>query len=218
MYNKFLIISTIALFIGGSYLYFSDRLISEGSTPLAFGSSLSSSTGNETSGLSSAVDDKISSDISFLTTLVALKNIKIDSDFFSDESFKNLKNNKVVIEPVKSGRENPFSPIETSFFTPQNSNANKVTTEQPSQITMNSAILNGTVNIANEAALTYFEYSVTPQLLNPTVVSTKQSLVGTFIKNISGLNPQTTYYYKACVKINNVASCGENLSFTTLGS
>lgn len=218
IYNKFLIISTIALFAGGSYLYFSDRLISEGITPVAFGSSLVSSLGDETSPLPTAQDDQITSDISFLTTLVALKNIKIDTDFFTNKSFQNLKNNRVVIDPVKSGRVNPFGPIEASSYAAPGPNVSKVITEQPSQITTNSAILNGTVNIASETALTYFEYSITPQLSTPTTVSTKQSLVGTFIKNVTGLSPQTTYYYRACVKISNVAYCGENVSFTTIGS
>ncbi len=218
MYNKFLIISTIALFIGGAYLYFSDEIISDGVTPVAFGSSLASTSADQAGELSNTQDDKISSDISFLTTLVAIKKIKIDTDFFANKSFQNLKNNSVMIEPVIPGRPNPFSPIEISTYNQAGANTNKVTTEQPTQITMNSAILNGTVNIANQTAQTYFEYSVNPELSTPISGSTKQSLVGTFIKNVSGLSPQTTYYYKACVKINNIANCGDSISFTTLSS
>ncbi len=219
IYNKFLIISTLVLFLGGSYLYFSNEINSVEIIPSAFGSSLEVSTGDQASTGTPALGDKIASDISFLNTLVTLKNIKIDTEFFNNKSFKILKNNKVEISPVKAGRVNPFDPMDTFSYNNQtvggNTNMSRVTTEQPSQITTNSAILNGTINIASETALTYFEYSTSPQISNPTSVSTKQSLLGTFLKNVSGLNPGTTYYYKACVKINNVATCGENISFTT---
>lgn len=218
IYNKFLIISTIVLSVGGAYLYFSNSIISDGLTPVAFGSSLVSTTGEQPSQLPVSEDDRISADISFLTTLVALKNIKIDTDFFNNKSFQLLKNNTVKIDPVQAGRENPFGPIEAPVNNSPTGNTSRVTTEPSSQITSNSAILNGVVNIASETALTYFEYSTSPLLTNPTVAATKQSLIGTFIKNVSGLSPQTTYYYKACVKINNIAYCGENISFTTLSS
>jgi len=212
-YNKFLIISTIALFVGGSYLYFSDRLITEGITPIAFGSSLTSSTGGQDSG--SLKEDRVSSDIAFLKTLVALKNITIDTDFFNNKSFLALKNNSVTINPVKSGKLNPFGPMENISYDVATTNTLKVMTEMPSQVTKNSAILNGASSIASETALTYFEYSTSPQLLNPITVFTKQSLIGTFLKNILELNPQTNYFYRACVKINNIASCGEIITFTT---
>lgn len=219
LYNKFLIISAITFFVGGSYLYFSNDLENGEIIPSAFGSSLEVSTGNQTLPVSSALGDKISSDISFLTTLVTLKNIKIDTDFFNSKSFKVLKNNAVTIQPTKPGRPNPFEPIGAVNLNTQtaggNISTNRVTTEQPSQITSNSAILNGTVNIASETASTYFEYSTNPQISNPVSVSTKQSLLGTFLKNVIGLTPATTYYYKACVKINNIANCGESISFTT---
>lgn len=221
IYNKFLIISALILFLGGSYLYFSKDLNSGGIISPVFGSSLDVETSSDVPSSSSDLKDKIASDISFLTTLVAIKNIKIDGDFFNNKPFKILKNNSVVINPVQAGRPNPFNPIGVDVFTNSaergntNVSINRVTTEQPSQITSTSAILNGTASIASDTAPTYFEYSTSPQVSNPINVSTKQSLVGTFLKNITGLNPATTYYYKACVKINNVATCGEIVSFTT---
>jgi|GEM_PF-1383628 len=212
-YNKFLIISTLFLFLGGIYLYFSNDLKNNGLILVASGSSLSSSTGDPVTTASVNKGGNISEDISFLTTLVSLKNIKIDTSFFNDYSFKILKNNAVTISPVSPGRVNPFDPI--GFAGQINSTNSKqgVITDLPSQITATSVVLNGTVKIVNESADTYFEYGQNQS--NPTTISAKQSLVGTFIKSITGLTPKTTYSFRACAKINNVALCGDNVSFTT---
>ena len=242
IYNKFLIISTAALLFGGVYLYFSNSLSSTEVIPKAFGSSLTSSNGTNPVSVSSIGSDKISADISFLATLVSLKKIKIDTTLFSDKSFNKLQNNTVKIEQVTAGRINPFAPMgidntnspvltiisptsptsttPTSIvpsYTP-NSNSkitSKLVTDQPTQITDKSAVLNGTINTvitAKDSA--YFEYGPTANLgtVTPTV---RLSLVGTFIKNILGLTPKTDYFYKACAKISNITACGEVISFTT---
>jgi hypothetical protein len=213
IYNKFLIVSTIILFLGGVYLYFSNDLNSGEIVPVAFGSSLASSTGVEVSPISTA-GDKISSDISFLATLVSLKEIKIDTTLFTNDAFKVLVNNAVKIEPVAAGRINPFAPMNNNGITNNVINTPSVITDQPTQITDRTAILNGTINIVNGATDTYFEYGPTTNL--GTVTSTmKPSFVGTFIKNVLGLTPKTNYFFKACAKINNITLCGEVVSFMT---
>ena len=213
IYNKFLIISTIFLFISGVYLYFSNQLNSETIVPVAFGSSLSSTTGEEVNLATSLAGDKISSDISFLSTLVSLNKINIDTTLFTNESFKILVNNAVKIEPVVAGRSNPFAPIDINkinsiIVTPN------VVTNQPTQITDKTAILNGTVNSINGVANTYFEYGTTQDLKLFTSV-VEQSLVGTFIKNVLDLTPKTNYFFRACAKVNNIALCGDIVSFMT---
>ena len=213
IYNKFLIISTIVILIGGAYLYFSNDLNSGTIVPVAFGSSLTSSTGVESLPASSSVGDKISSDISFLTTLVSLKKIKIDTSLFTNKSFNALQNNAVKIEPVIAGRINPFAPIDTNMISNILSTS-KVVTDQPTQVTDKTAVLNGTINTVNGVTDTYFEYGTTVNLGIVTAI-VKQSLVGTFIKNVLGLTPKTNYFFKACAKINNIAFCGEVVSFTT---
>lgn len=213
IYHKFLIISTIFLLLGGVYLYFSSELNSKGVIPVAFGSSLASTTGDAAPLVTTTAEDKISSDISFLATIEALKNIKIDVSLFSSRSFNMLENNSVKIEPVTAGRVNPFAPINSVNIV----NAEilqKVVTNLPTQVTNNAAILNGTVNATVGVTDTYFEYGITPNLGTTTTI-VKQSLVGTFIKNVLGLTPKTNYFFKACAKINNVALCGEVVSFTT---
>lgn len=115
IYNKFLIISTISLFIGGVYLYFSNNLNSDTILPVAVGSSLDSS--NDVNSDDSKEEDvsslkKVNSDISFIKTLSSLKKIKIDTELFGDLNFSSLKDNRVNIGKVEAGRLNPFAPIQ----------------------------------------------------------------------------------------------------------
>ena len=212
-YNKFLIISTCFFLLGGVYLYFSSEMKINGIIPTALGSSLSSSTDEDFS-VNSVNRSGVSENISFLADLVSLKSIKIDTDFFNEKFFRMLKDNSVIVPPVLPGRPNPFQPIGVSVS--NNAAINQgVVTGQPSQITDVTAVLSGTVKVVNESASTYFEYSQKQEETNPIVVSAKQSLVGTFVKNIKDLTPKTTYYFRACAKINNVTLCGEKFSFTT---
>lgn len=180
-------------------------------TPLALGASLLASSNEGV--LPSSLDDKISSDISFLTALISLKKIKIESELFKNKSFLSLQDNSVKIEPIIPGRANPFAPMDENSW----SNAQtikKIVTNQPTQITDKSAILNGTLNVIDGVTDIYFEYGTTDKLgLKSSLV--KQSLVGTFVKSIVDLSPETNYFTKACAKINNVVVCGDVVSFTT---
>jgi len=213
-YHKFLIISTLAIIVGMISLYVINSPEKE-IVPVAYGSSLISSTAaNSIDSLVSNAGDKIASDISFLTTLVALKKITIDTSIFSDKSFSNLKNNAVKIDKIEPGRANPFAPINVSKIRTISTTAAKVVTDQPTQITNTTVAFNGTVNETSGVTDLYFEYGTTKDLGTVTSI-VQQSLVGTFIKNVSGLNPKTNYFFKACAKINSIATCGEVISFTT---
>lgn len=215
IFNKFLIIITIVAFSGGIYLSFSNDLISGPFVKVAYGSSLTSSTGFISSALSSlSSSEKISSDIAFLTTLTSLNKITIDTNLFSNRSFVSLRDNSVKIDPVSPGRINPFSPIGVNNKTANVISTPKVITDQPTAITDKTVVLNGTINVANEVANAYFEYGNTTKLGTVTPII-QPSLVGTFIKNVLDLTPKTNYFYKACAKINNIATCGDVVSFTT---
>lgn len=217
IYNKFLVISTIALFMGGVYLYFSNDLSSKDIVPVAFGSSLTSSNGSTSVEAAESQGDKISSDVSFLSTLVGLKRIKIDTALFTNKSFNRLENNAVQIEKVTAGRKNPFAPIGAGVSSSGGSagtSASKVVTDQPTQITDKTVVFNGTINTTSGVTDIYFEYGTTTDLGTLTAL-VKQSLVGTFIKNVSDLTPKTNYFYRACAKINNVVNCGDVVPFTT---
>jgi len=112
-----------------------------------------------------------------------------------------------------SGRTNPFAPMTATQISTESSGPS-VVTDQPTDITTNSAVLNGLVSSSENITDTYFQYGSSAQGTS-LIATAKQSLVGTFINNIVGLIPKTTYFYKACAKINNIANCGDVISFTT---
>lgn len=216
-YNKFLIVSTVFLFIGGVYLYSSSSLTSSNNIiPVAYGSSLASSASaaDSLTPTSSSTTEGVSADIAFLASLASLKDIKMDKAIFNLQSFKALKNNSVKIDPVTPGRLNPFSPIESTNVVNVNS-IPIVVTNTPTQITDKTAVLNGTVNTRDTVTDTYFEYGLSSTGVGNIPTVAKVSLVGTFVKNIIGLNSKTTYYFKACARINNIVNCGEIVPFTT---
>lgn len=211
-YNKFLIVSTIVIFISGFYLYSLNDLNAKGGIPVAFGSSLSSSTGADPV-VASSVKNEVDSDILFLATLAIMKKITIDTTLFADKFFNGLINNKVELTPVVPGRTNPFAPIGSkgdSNFVP----IPAVVTGQPTEVTSSTAILNGTIKVSDETTVAYFEYGTTPSLGSITT-NTKPSLIGTFIKSVSGLTPQTNYFARACTNTNKIKLCGEVISFIT---
>lgn len=107
-YNKFLFFFSLFLLLGGVYVYFSNTL----SLSAAETSGLSSSTGAEVGAgsLTKTGNDKITQDTAFLTTLISLTKIRIDTSILSDEAFVSLVDNSVPSESVTPGRMNPFAP------------------------------------------------------------------------------------------------------------
>lgn len=212
IHNKFLKISIITIFLFGISLYFSNNYYSL--TPVAYGSSLTSTTGGTTSSSNSVSPDKISSDIAFLSTLSSLESIKIDTSLFTNKAFLALRDNAIKIEPIEPGRKNPFSPMSATNSTTGAVPISKVVTGEPTEITDKTVILNGTMNTTDGVTSTYFEYGKTVDL-ESVVTTSEPSLVGAFIKNVLGLTPKTNYFFRACAKINNIATCGEVVSFNT---
>jgi hypothetical protein len=76
-----------------------------------------------------------------------------------------------------------------------------VFTKDASQITDNSAFLNGSINPNNYPATTWFEYGTSPTLLETN--STNQIPAGSagyispFSQTVTNLSPNTTYYFRA---------------------
>jgi len=205
-YHKFLIIFSILVIIGGVYFYFSNSLMSEAS----LSSSLDSSGFVDGAVLG---DDKIALDIAFISTLTSLNKIEIDTTLFENKSFRNLNDNTVKLEPSVSGRINPFAPITSGSFSNRVASS-PVTTSAPLEIKTKTAVLSGIVNNTAEALNPYFEYGTTEKLGQKTSQATV-SLIGTFIANVTELTSKTTYFYKACAKINGALVCGEVVSFNT---
>src|SRR5574344_1878535 len=154
MHNKtfkiFLISITAIIIIGLVYIY----IYKGGKTEAADSSPLSSSV--ETNDSASNTNNQTSLDLSFISTLSSLKNIKIDNAFFDSKSFMSLKDNSVALEQVNPGRTNPFSPINTDSL--NSTSFSMIKTNEPGQISSNSSILNGSVDMTNSFSALYFEY------------------------------------------------------------
>lgn len=216
-YNKFLIIIALAILLSGTYVYFSHDLDAQAATPNNDnGSSLVSSNLLPTGLASDSKNEKISQDTAFLTTLTSLNKLKIDTSIFSMQSFMSLRDNTVTLEQVAPGRPNPFAPINSeNNSTVVATEVSPVTTNEASEVTNNSAILNGTIDSSiTGVASSYFEYGPT-EALGTVTAGAKQSLIGTFFTSLTGLKPKTKYYFSAVAKINGALNYGEIVSFTT---
>ena len=211
-YNKFLIVSAIILLLGGVYTYFSNSLNARAATPVSPNSAVSSQNG--VTPLSTlTTEDQISADTAFLATLTSLKKIKIDTSIFSSTGFKSLNDNTVNLEAVAPGRPNPFAPID--FVVSRNeAPLSPVVTNDATQITNKSAVLNGTINSLPGITSIYFEYGTEPEL-GKTTPPVKQSLVGTFVTSVTGLESETTYFFRAVAKVGTNVVYGDLISFNT---
>ncbi len=218
-HNKTTLFIIGVLVIAGVYIYSAYGENAQAATAPASSSALSSSSnsspmGNIVNGNAlGSNDQQINADTAFLASLTSLTKIKIDTTLFMNESFNALVDNNVKLEPTPSGRTNPFAPISgvTPTLTPQ---AGPVSTNPPLQITDKSANLYGTVNNQTGVTSVYFEYGPTATLGKKTIPAS-QSLVGTFVTNVTGLTPKTTYFYRASAKIGNNIVFGEIVTFVT---
>lgn len=192
--------------MGGVYLYFSNSLTSEA----ALSSSLDSSMENN---LSISSDNKIASDIAFISSLLSLTKINIDTNLFENKSFTSLRDNTVKLEIGVSGRINPFAPVGMDFIQ-NNISDSPVFTNNPMEIKDTTVILSGLLSNTTGVSNAYFEYGLTEELGIKTAPATV-SLIGTFASNVTKLTSTTTYFYKACAKINGATLCGDIVSFDT---
>ncbi len=102
-------LAIISAMIGGYYL------LTGNSSPV---SSLVSSTG---AGSAISLTAQITEDTAFLSTLIGLSGIKIDTAMFSSQTFSSLVDNQVKINSADEGipgRLNPFAPIDAPVTLP----------------------------------------------------------------------------------------------------
>lgn len=210
-YNTFLIAFAVAILFFGVYVYFYNGLNAQAAAPVSSGSAISSQNG--TPSVASADVKQSSIDTNFLLSLASLTKIKIDTSIFTDSAFRKLNDNTVTLEQVQTGRLNPFAPVGL-FANTTPEQTSPITTNQPVKLTNKTAVLSGTVTSTTGVTNTYFEYGPTPTLGKLTPQATP-SLIGTFITTITGLTPQTTYFYRAVAKINGTPLYGEVVSFET---
>lgn len=150
----------------------------------------------------------------FLTTLLNISNIRLDDSIFLSNEFNSLRDFSIpIIPPGDEGRLNPFAPFGAeeleSLETP-------VTTEEATDITDTAVELNGSVDLSFLDAFKRFEWGEDESLLsNQTPRITQTTQTGFFRQEVVGLDPGTTYYFKAIVIIGGSAVSGDVLTFTT---
>jgi hypothetical protein len=206
IHHKFLTLCFILLVVAGLYSYFSPGGSLHAADATA-GTSPKSSSGF-------GMKDQISLDTAFLSSLVSLNKIKIDNSLFSNQAFKSLHDNTVVLEEVGAGRTDPFSPIDQATNDPTTAPTIVVSTNEPTQITNKTAVLAGGITTVEKVTASYFEYGPTPALGQVTPLA-PLSLVGTFVSKVGGLSSQVVYFYRAAVKVNGAIIYGDIISFNT---
>jgi hypothetical protein len=93
-----------------------------------------------------------------------------------------------------------------------------VITETAQSITQTSATLRGTISSTGNSSISsrLFRYGTQPQNLNQTLtVSGSQTGTGTFGQSLSGLQPNTSYFFQACASNQAGQSCGGIVQFIT---
>jgi len=108
----------------------------------------------------------------------------------------------------------------TDFVIAASSTGPGVSTDAPTSVTLTSATLNGSANPYNMATTAFFVYGTDPTLLTGTTTTSTQSLgsgsaVVPFSEALTGLTPDTTYYYLASGTNLNGTNTGSIASFTT---
>lgn len=179
----------------------------------------------------------------FLDTLLSLRTIKLDRSVLDRDSFKALRDfTKELIPQNNQGRPNPFAPIGTDVEiapsaapTPEtgaslqaqaiastsgNSGATSssvvIETADASAVARTTATLNGKIFSPSSTTVRSFEWGTNPDALANTTPQVKQATQGAFTTAISGLAPNTTYYFKAVALTGALVAEGDIYMFTTL--
>lgn len=118
-----------------------------------------------------------------------------------------------------SGFSNNYTPTSTSNGSGQSTGASipSVLANGPASVTTNSAVINGSVNSNNAQTNFWFEFGPTSSLGQ---ITTAQSIGSgnswqLVTGNLSGLEPEKTYYYRVVAQNNYGTSRGGIISFTT---
>lgn len=147
----------------------------------------------------------------FVNILRSVRGIKLDDSIFRSNEFNTLVDFSVPLsQKEKEGRPNPFAPLGEEKVIPQE----LVTTLEATGVTSSSATLNGSVAPTLIDAEKRFEWGPTQELeeLTSIVVGTE---TGIFSVELTDLSPDTTYWFRAIVNIDDQVIVGDVLSFTT---
>lgn len=204
---KIILLVSVLIFLGVLYNYVvKPKLASKSSSALVSSKDSNTST-------ASVTNSTITKETEFLSTLLNISRINIDTSIFDSKSFESLKDNHIPIvntEPV--GRTNPFAPFDMGQISSNSSDP--VSTLPASEITATSALLLGSVSSELKPKAIYFEWG-TSESLGQATEAVDQSLVGNFTKSLTGLKSKTKYYFRAVVQVGTNYIVGDVMSFTT---
>ncbi len=163
-------------------------------------------TNPSTTGMSS---EQIGND--FLTTLLSVKDIRIESELFTSTAFTALQDfSRPLLPDNNPGRPNPFAPLGSDTTTI----STQISTTNVSRILTTTATLNGTLTISDDSTTRWFEYGTTTALGTSTTKKI-QTTPGTFADTVTGLLPNTLYYVKALATYGGQTIAGNVISFKT---
>ncbi len=184
-----------------------------------------SSSSSLTSAMTGAVVNPVSTDQTgtgsttgqeFLNTLLGIQNIKLNASVFDSASFLSLQDYTTTLIPEPSGRPNPFAPIDSFVQAPVvNSSTSIVTTLPVTSSLKFNAVLNGSTTSTDVNATRWFEYGTTTDMGSKTPEVSVGGVAGSFHQTAAGLTRLTTYYFKAAIKVGDVVTYGEVLTFKT---
>ena len=153
----------------------------------------------------------------FVDTLLNLQVLKLNGDIFNASTFTGLQDFSITLVQLgNQGRPNPFAPIGADLSATSVAPNPNVITNTPTLITSSSVTLQGALVTGTVATERWFEWGLTESLGAETT-----KLLGTtspYTSLITGLSPNTTYYYKAAAKINGQTVYGLSVSWKTLGA
>lgn len=148
----------------------------------------------------------------FLSVLLSLKDLRLDASVFKSNEFSSLRDFSTPIsrEPGQEGRPNPFASFESEQV------AFSVETGEATLLTGTQATLNGLVNLSLSSSPKLFAWGTTQELASATELINETTSTGFFSQTLTGLIPNTTYFFRAEVVSGRETLRGEILSFTTL--
>ncbi len=129
----------------------------------------------------------------------------------------NLYNNTTYTITCYNG-SNSNSDSVTIYVENVQQNNPSVTTYFATNVTQNSATLNGYVNTNGNSTQRWFEWGTSSGALYNSTNHQYQSYSGNFSEFVSGLQPNTTYYFRAVANGNSGNIYGNISSFTTTGN
>lgn len=151
----------------------------------------------------------------FLTTLLSVNKITLDSTIFTSDVFNSLKDYHVtLVSEGNEGRPNPFAPI--GIDVTGSTLIDTVTTNIATDISKTISTLNGSVLSSNQITSTWFEWGTTLNLGKKTTGNNDIIISGDFQEILTNLLPNTTYYFRAASKIGENTVYGETISLKTL--